>query len=226
MQSTLKIIEKVAEKLKGKISFAYSNGVEYKEQLTSMGGDGSKLPAIAAMNMEKRHNYPYFGELNEAALIKFHEGIISGEVKPFLKSDPIPESNDGPVTIVVGKNFDAIVMDETKDVLLEFYAPWCTHCKSLEPKYNNVGNFFKKVKTLVIAKVDATTNDTPIAIEGFPTLFFFPKGGKTSPVSFDGDRSEESIIEFLKKNAVASKDELSKMKYTEEKKDKSKKDEL
>jgi len=85
--------------------------------------------------------------------------------------------------------------------------------------------FLKKVKTLVIAKVDATTNDTPIAIEGFPTLFFFPKGGKTSPVSFDGDRSEESIIEFLKENAVASKDELSKMKYTE-KKDKSKKDEL
>lgn len=55
-----------------------------------------------------------------------------------MKSEEIPESNDAPVKIVVGKNFDSIVMDETKDVLVEFYAPWCGHCKSLEPKYEEL----------------------------------------------------------------------------------------
>ena len=39
---------------------------------------------------------------------------------------------------VVAKNFDEIVNDESKDVLIEFYAPWCGHCKSLEPKYTEL----------------------------------------------------------------------------------------
>lgn len=41
--------------------------------------------------------------------------------------------------VVVGKNFEEIVNDPEKDVLIEFYAPWCGHCKSLEPKYNELG---------------------------------------------------------------------------------------
>lgn len=39
----------------------------------------------------------------------------------------------------MAENFDAIVNDEDKDVLIEFYAPWCGHCKSLEPKYKELG---------------------------------------------------------------------------------------
>lgn len=46
--------------------------------------------------------------------------------------------------VVVGKTFDEIVNDETKDVLIEFYAPWCGHCKTLEPKYNELGEAVSK----------------------------------------------------------------------------------
>jgi len=39
--------------------------------------------------------------------------------------------------VAVGRNFQEVVSDD-KDVLIEFYAPWCGHCKSLEPKYNEL----------------------------------------------------------------------------------------
>ena len=41
--------------------------------------------------------------------------------------------------VVVAENFDEIVNDPTKDVLIEFYAPWCGHCKSLAPKFEELG---------------------------------------------------------------------------------------
>lgn len=41
--------------------------------------------------------------------------------------------------VVVAENFDSIVNDDSKDVLIEFYAPWCGHCKNLEPKYTELG---------------------------------------------------------------------------------------
>ena len=50
---------------------------------------------------------------------------------------PIRESSV--FQVVVAENFDEIVNDENKDVLIEFYAPWCGHCKNMEPKYKELG---------------------------------------------------------------------------------------
>uniref|UniRef100_A0A8C0JQ46 Protein disulfide-isomerase A3 n=1 Tax=Canis lupus dingo TaxID=286419 RepID=A0A8C0JQ46_CANLU len=43
------------------------------------------------------------------------------------------------VKVVVAENFDEIVNNENKDVLIEFYAPWCGHCKNLEPEHKELG---------------------------------------------------------------------------------------
>lgn len=69
----------------------------------------------------------------------FLKKIIAGELEPFLKSEPIPDHNEGGVTIAVGKNFDDVVFNSGKDVLIEFYAPWCGHCKKLTPIYDELG---------------------------------------------------------------------------------------
>lgn len=61
------------------------------------------------------------------------------ELEPHIKSEPIPDSNDGPVKVAVGKNFDEVVNKNGKDTLIEFYAPWCGHCKKLTPIYDELG---------------------------------------------------------------------------------------
>lgn len=67
--------------------------------------------------------------------------------------------------VVVGETFEEIVSDPEKEVLIEFYAPWCGHCKALAPKYDELGEKLKETENLVIAKIDATANDFPSVYE-------------------------------------------------------------
>lgn len=49
--------------------------------------------------------------------------------------------------------FDSLAMDPAKHVLVEFYAPWCGHCKSLAPVYSKLGKVFEAESRVVVAKV-------------------------------------------------------------------------
>ena len=48
--------------------------------------------------------------------------------------------------------------------MVEFYAPWCGHCKKLAPKYDELAKKLEGVESVVIAKMDATENE--IDVEG------------------------------------------------------------
>jgi len=131
------------------------------------------------------------------------QGVGECELKKAIKSEAPPASNADPVRVVVGETFEEIVMDEKKDVLVEFYAPWCGHCKKLTPIYDRLGEKVKKTETLTIAKMDATANDIPhnaFKVDGFPTIYF--KAAGKSPVPYDGPREVSGFITFLKKEAT------------------------
>lgn len=53
---------------------------------------------------------------------------------------------------------------------------------------------------VTIAKVDATANDVPDEIQGFPTIKLFPAGGKEEPITYSGSRTIEDLAEFMKEN--------------------------
>ncbi|PAA56268.1 hypothetical protein BOX15_Mlig001024g3, partial [Macrostomum lignano] len=113
----------------------------------------------------------------------FLHDFLADRLTPYLKSEPVPESQPDPVKVVVANNFDSLVNDPAKDVLIEFYAPWCGHCKSLAPKYEELAQKLAKESGIVIAKMDATANDVPqpYSVRGFPTIYFAPRNDKANP---------------------------------------------
>lgn len=66
--------------------------------------------------------------MNPTTIVKFYEDFAANKIKPFFKSQPIPEKNDEPVKVIVADTWESIVLDTSKDVLVKFYAPWCGHC--------------------------------------------------------------------------------------------------
>ena len=83
----------------------------------------------------------------------------------------------------------------------EFYAPWCGHCKKLTPIYDELGDKMAE-EDVVIAKMDATANDVPegFDVQGFPTIFWLPKGSK-KPVSYQGGREVDDFVKYIAKEA-------------------------
>ncbi|CAL1537276.1 unnamed protein product, partial [Lymnaea stagnalis] len=93
-------------------------------------------------------------EFDTEEIIEFLKKFKKGKLKPHIKSQRAPKKQTGPVTVVVANTFNEIVLNPKKDVLIELYAPWCGHCKKLEPIYAELAKKFKSEKNLVIAKLD------------------------------------------------------------------------
>jgi len=130
------------------------------------------------------------------------DALVAGELEAYMKSEPLPENEDTAVETVVGKNFKDIV-NQDKDVLIEFYAPWCGHCKKLTPVWDELGEKLAK-EDVVIAKMDATANDVPgvYTVTGFPTIYWVPKGKKSSPIPYQGGRDLDDFFTFIAKEST------------------------
>ncbi|CAH8305222.1 unnamed protein product [Eruca vesicaria subsp. sativa] len=124
-----------------------------------------------------------------------------GKVAEHKKSQPIPAENNEPVKVVVAETLDEMVVKSGKNVLIEFYAPWCGHCKKIAPILDEVALAFQNDPSVVIAKLDATANDIPsepFDVKGFPTIYFRSASGNV--VAYEGDRTKEDFISFIEKN--------------------------
>ncbi|XP_023656154.1 protein disulfide-isomerase A3-like isoform X2 [Paramormyrops kingsleyae] len=213
---------KVASQFQSRsLSFAVADRREFWKELEQEFGLGlsdSGGPPVVTIRTREGHKYTMREEFTRdgKALERFLEDYFAGYLKRFIKSQPAPERNNGPIKVVVAETFEEIVNDPDKDVLIEFYAPSCRHCKNLEPKYVGLGQKLLGNPRIIIAKMDATANDVPNGydVQGFPTIYFARVGKKDLPLKYEGPREVKDILKFLEREAThrlgqrSTKDEL------------------
>lgn len=197
------VFNDAAPQIKSKIQLVITGITEELEPRLAeyVGIKEEHLPTVRIHDTKNDlRNFTLEGEITVENIVNFVNSWANGEVKPVLKSDEVPETQDEPVYVLVGKSFDQVVLDFDKDVLVEFYAPWCGHCKQLAPIYDELATKLKHNEHLIIAKMDSTTNETNlVSIQGFPTIKFFAANNKT-PVDYDGERTLQGFVDFLKEN--------------------------
>jgi protein disulfide-isomerase A1 len=201
----IKAAKPLAEKYKGKVNFVHIDATKYGGHADNVGLK-EKFPAFSIQHLDTGAKFPLDQSLpvDAAHLETFVDDYVAGKIKPFVKSAEIPAENNGPVKVVVTTQFKDIVLDKSKDVFLEVYAPWCGYCKRLEPFWTQLGEHVAKTTdSVVVAKMDGTENDIPeeagFDIGGFPTLKFF-KAETNEMIDYDGDRSLGDLVSFLNKH--------------------------
>jgi len=127
-----KTLKPIATKHKGKINIATIDAKAFGQHAQNLNLEVGEWPAFAIQDTTKNQKFPLKQgtKLTEKHVGKFVDDFLAGKIEPSIKSEPIPEKNDGPVTTIVAHNYKDVVIDNEKDVLVEFYAPWCGHCKA------------------------------------------------------------------------------------------------
>lgn len=190
----------VAKDTDSKLQFALSDTSTFADELYEMGFTAKDEGAMVVIMGEDGKNYLMSDKFGYGAsfelltfpfsvseLKKFVNDFVVGSLEPYIKSEPIPEKQESNVMKVVGRTFEQIVFDKSKDVLVEFYAPWCGHCKALKPKYEELAKKLSKEKDVIIAAVDATANSFPptFNVRGYPTIYWVPKASKDKPIAYE-----------------------------------------
>ena len=102
-----------------------------------------------------------------------------------------------PIVILNSSNFDKLVTNSPDIWLIEFFAPWCGHCKNFAPEYEKAAKVSKGIFKIGAINADAEKSlASRFNIQGFPTVKFFGSN-KNSPIDYQGARSADAVINFM-----------------------------
>jgi protein disulfide-isomerase A1 len=201
-EDLLKEFREAAKSYRGRVIFVViDTDVDENERVMEFFGlkkEDAPTVRLISLGQDMTKYKPESNEIKTDILVQFVQDFFDKKIRPHLLSQEIPADWDAqPVKVLVGKNFDQVARDKTKTVLVEFYAPWCGHCKQLAPIYDQLGANFKEKTEFVVAKIDSTLNELEdIKIQSFPTIKLFPKDSD-QVIDYNGDRTLDALTKFL-----------------------------
>ncbi|KAA3671201.1 protein disulfide-isomerase A6 [Paragonimus westermani] len=121
------------------------------------------FPTILIFAKDKVAPIPYTGARNALTITnealqhvkRLVESRVNGESSD--RSGGGDKSGNSDVIELTDSNFDEIVLNSEEPWLVEFYAPWCGHCKNLKPHWDRAAAELKGV--MKVGAVDATVHD-------------------------------------------------------------------
>uniref|UniRef100_T1PDP3 Protein disulfide-isomerase A6 homolog n=1 Tax=Musca domestica TaxID=7370 RepID=T1PDP3_MUSDO len=210
-QSLAPEYKKLAKALKGVIKVGAVDADEHKSLGGQYGVRG--FPTIKIFGANKRSPTDYNGQrtakaIAEAAMAEAKKKVQAafGGGSSGSSSSSGDDGGSGDVIVLTDDNFDKLVLQSEDDWLVEFFAPWCGHCKNLAPEWARAATELKgKVK---LGALDATVHQSKAAeygVRGYPTIKYFPAGKKSSSDAqeYDGGRTSSDIVTWaLDKHAA------------------------
>jgi len=189
------------------LRFAISNEEEYAEEIKSLGFEDSGADVnIGCFSEKQKFRMKVTDEFEPEDLGEFIEDLRLGKVMPYMKSLPIPKSQEGQQVLkLVANNYDKEVHRVKKDAVVFFHAPWCGHCKEFDSIFKKIAKKMKVTnENIVFGKFDATVNDVPYMfppLKGYPSIFFLSAYEKFDPIQYQGDRTYKSVKDWINRHS-------------------------
>jgi protein disulfide-isomerase A1 len=209
------LIEKISKEYKGKMYFTImDSGIQNNKPFINNLGvlEDDEVPAMRFVKSWSTKYIPDSPEITEDSIKKFIDSSLIGNAKQMAwkKSVAIPADWDKkPVKVLVGKNFYDAVSSQ-KHSFVKFYAPWCGHCKSLVPIWEELAEKFKDREDIMIAKMDATVNQLEyVKVGSFPTIYLY-KHSPSNSIKYQESRTMDGFLKFLEGQGIQLEDKRDK----------------
>ncbi|KAH0793326.1 Thioredoxin family protein [Histomonas meleagridis] len=215
-EEEISILDKLAVEFIDKANFVIADDYEGRSIIKKASLENAQAPYFFLLNstdlgpnrwliqnIQKQSNYTF--------IESFVRDAIDGKINFSKVSAQFP---DEPPEVVFRQltavTFEEAVNQNDTDVLVVITAPWCGHCKHFKPVLNATAQMVvNKTDKIKFYWIDGTLNELPESFpnfDGYPTMFMWPAGKKRKEdvISFDEDRTIESIIKFLNESATTN----------------------